>query len=171
MTEVLKYTLPSLIVLFGTWLVMYKIFKNESLKRMWELKKTTQKEITSVRLRAYERLALVLERTQPEHMLLDMTNLNQMTVMQMQQHLLRTIRMEFDHNMSQQIYVSEELWDRIIRARDEMGAFVNTIAIQLPEGSSSLDYAKALTSAYALNGDTPSALALAALKEEVKELW
>ena len=171
MLEVLKYTLPSLIVLFGTWLVMYKIFKNESQKRAWELKKTTQKEINSVRLRAYERLALVLERTVPEHMLLEMTNLNQMTVTQVQQHLLRTIRMEFDHNMSQQIYVSEELWDRIIRARDELGAFVNTIAIQLPEGSTSLDYAKTLTSAYALNGDTPSALALDALKTEVKTLW
>ncbi|MBQ2540501.1 MAG: hypothetical protein II551_02515 [Paludibacteraceae bacterium] len=171
MVEVLKYTLPSLIVLFASWLVMYKLFKNEEQKRMWELKKTTQKEINSVRLRAYERMALVLERTQPEHMLLDIPNLSQMTVLQVQKHLLRTIRMEFDHNMSQQIYVSEELWDRFIRARDEMGAFVNTMAIQMPEGSNSLEYAKTLTQAYTLNGDTPSALALAALKEEVRGLW
>ena len=171
MLEVLKYTLPSLIVLFATWLVLYKLFKNEEQKRLWELKKTTQKEINAVRLRAYERLTLVLERTQPEHMLLDVQNISTMSVMQLQQHLLRTIRLEFDHNMSQQIYVSEELWDRFIRARDEMGAFVNTMAIQMPEGSSSLDYAKLLTQAYTMNGDTPNALALAALKEEVRGLW
>ena len=133
MMEILKYTIPSLVVLLGTWMVMYKLFKNEEQKRLWELKKSSQKEISAIRMRAYERLALVLERTQPEHMLLEIKNLNGMTVMQVQQLLLRTIRMEFDHNLSQQIYVSEELWDRIIRARDEMGAFVNTMAIQMPE--------------------------------------
>lgn len=171
MLEVLKYTLPSLIVLLATWLVLYKLFKNEDKKRMWEVKKTTQKEINAVRLRAYERMTLVLERTQPEHMLLEIQNLSTMSVMDVQKHLLRTIRLEFDHNMSQQIYVSEELWERFIQARDEMGAFVNTMAIQLPEGSSSLDYAKTLTAAYTMNGDTPNALALAALKEEVRGLW
>ena len=85
--------------------------------------------------------------------------------------LLRTIRMEFDHNLSQQIYVSEELWDRIIRARDEMGAFVNTMAIQMPENSTALDYAKVLTTSYKTNGETPHELALSALKDEVRMLW
>ena len=170
MVEVLKYCIPALIVLLATWIVMYKLFRNEQQKREWELKRAAQKEISPIRLRAYERLALVLERTQPERLLVDL-DLSQMTVQQLQQRLLQTIRLEFDHNMSQQIYVSEELWERFIQARDEMGAFVNTMAIQLPEGSSSLDYAKTLTAAYTMNGDTPNALALAALKEEVRGLW
>lgn len=170
MIEILKYILPSLVVLFGTWLVMYKLFKNEEQKRLWELKKVSQKEVSTTRLRAYERLALVLERTQPEHMLLEVKNLNGMSVMELQQLLLRTIRMEFDHNLSQQIYVSDELWDRIIHARDEMGTFVNTMAIRMPENSSALDYAKVLTTGYKTNGETPHELALNALKEEAKQL-
>lgn len=170
MVEVLKYSIPALIVLLATWIVMHKLFRNEEQKRLWELKRLSQKEISPIRLRAYERLALLLERTTPEHMLLDM-QIQEMTVMQVQQQLLRTIRLEFDHNLSQQIYVSDEVWDRIVHARDEMGAFVSAMAAGLPQGSSSLDYAKTLISAYNNNGDTPNSVALAALKEEAKTLF
>lgn len=170
MLEILQYSIPALIVLLATWLVMHKLYKNEDQKRLWELKRLSQKEISPIRLRAYERLALLLERTTPEHLLLDM-NIQEMTIVQMQQQLLRTIRLEFDHNLSQQIYVSDEVWDKIILARDEMGAFVTAIASGLPKGSSSLDYAKALISAYKNNGDTPNSVALEALKEEAKTLF
>lgn len=169
MIEALKYCVPALTVLLATWIVMHKLFANEEQKRMWELKKASQKEISPIRLRAYERLALLLERTTPEHLIMDM-NLQEMTMLQVQQQLLRNIRLEFDHNMSQQIYVSDEVWDKIIHARDEMGAFVTTIALQMPKDSSSLDYAKTLISAYDTNGTTPNSIALTALKEEAKSL-
>ncbi len=169
MINVLLYCVPALIVLLATWLVMHKLFDNEQQKRMWELKKASQKEISPIRLRAYERLALLLERTTPEHLIMDL-NLQEMTMLQVQQQLLRTIRLEFDHNLSQQIYVSDEVWDKIIHARDEMGAFVTTIAAQMPQDSSSLDYAKTLITAYNTNGDTPNSIALTALKEEAKSL-
>lgn len=167
--EILAYSIPALIVLLATWLVMHKLFNNEQEKRLWELKRLSQKEISPIRLRAYERLTLLLERTTPERMLMEM-NLQEMTPVQVQQQLLRTIRMEYDHNLSQQIYVSDEVWDKIIHARDEMGAFVTAMAASMPDGSSSLDYAKTLITAYATNGATPNSIALSALKEEVKTL-
>ncbi len=169
MWQILGYCVPALIVLAATWLVMHKLFRNEEQKRLWELKKLSQKEVSTVRLRAYERLVLLLERTTPEHLLAEI-NLQEMSVIQVQHCLLRTIRQEFDHNLSQQIYVSDEVWDKILHARDEMGAFVTTIASTLPENGTSLDYARALITAYATNGDTPSAVALAALKEEARTL-
>ena len=64
--QVLMYTIPALVVLISVWIVMNKVSKDEEQKRLWELKKASQKEISPTRLRAYERLALVLERTQPE---------------------------------------------------------------------------------------------------------
>ena len=108
MIEILKYCLPALCVLLATWLVMHKFYKSETEKRLWELKRLSQKEISPLRMRAYERLALLLERTTPEHMLLDV-NLTEMTILQLQQHMMRTIRMEYDHNLSQQVYVSDEV--------------------------------------------------------------
>lgn len=169
MVEVLKYCIPALIVLLATWIVMYKLFRNEQQKREWELKRAAQKEISPIRLRAYERLALVLERTQPERLLVDL-DLSQMTVQQLQQRLLQTIRLEFDHNMSQQIYVSEQVWEKIVAARGQMLSFVTAMALQLPPNSTSLDYAKMLLTAYNTNGETANETALHALKEEAAML-
>ena len=169
MVEILKYCIPALCVLFATWLIMRQFYKAEAEKRLWELKRLAQKEISPVRLRAYERLALLLERTTPEHMLLEL-NLGEMTVLQVQQHLVRTIRMEYEHNMSQQVYVGEEVWVMIQNAKEQTLAFVNTVAQQLPAESTALDYAKTLITAYATNGDTPNELALQALKKEAQTL-
>ncbi len=169
MIEVLKYCIPALIVLLATWIVMHKLFNNEQQKREWELKRASQKEISPIRLRAYERLALMLERTQPEHMLMDL-EVSTMTVQQVQQRLLQTIRLEFDHNMSQQIYVSESVWEQIMVARGQMMAFVTAMAVQLPPESTSLDYAKVLLTAYSTNGETANEKALRALKEEAAKL-
>ena len=102
-------------------------------------------------------------------MLLEL-NLGEMTILQVQQHLVRTIRLEHEHNMSQQVYVSEEVWAMIQNAKEQTLAFVNTVAQQLPAESTALDYAKTLITAYATNGDTPNELALQALKKEAQTL-
>ena len=169
MIEILKYCLPALCVLLATWLVMHKFYKSETEKRLWELKRLSQKEISPLRMRAYERLALLLERTTPEHMLLDV-NLTEMTILQLQQHMMRTIRMEYDHNLSQQVYVSDEVWQLILAAREQMVAFINALAQQMPAETTSLEYAKTLITAYATNGETANEKALQALKAEAQSL-
>ena len=163
MLEILKYCIPAICVLLATWLVMYKFYKSETEKRL------SQKEISPLRMRAYERLALLLERTTPEHMLVDI-NLAEMTPLQVQAQLMHTIRQEYDHNLSQQIYVSDEVWGLIDNAKQQTVAFVNSIAQQMPANSTALDYAKTLITAYRTNGDTPNEIALQALKDEVKKL-
>ncbi len=176
--QIITYLFPALVVLIAVWIVVHQIYKNEEQKRLWELKKLSQKEISPTRMRAYERLTLVLERTQPEALIMGLnerlastgTNLASMSIMTMQQDLLRTVRMEFDHNMSQQIYVSDETWAKVIGARDEMAAFISAMAIQLPPESTSMDYAKVLMTAYRNNGETPHQMALDALKEEARGL-
>lgn len=169
MLEILKYTVPALVVLLATWLVMYKFYKNEDDKRMWELKKLSQKEISALRMRAYERLVLLLERTTPEHLLAEL-NLNELTILQVQQRLMQTIRLEYDHNLSQQIYVTDETWAMVVMAKEQMIAFVNSIAQQMPPESSALEYAKVLITAYASNGETANEQALRNLKNEARAL-
>lgn len=169
MTEILKYCVPALFVLLATWIVMHKFYKSEAEKRLWELKRLSQKEISPLRMRAYERLSLLLERTTPEHMLLELS-LGEMTILQVQQHLMRTIRMEYDHNLSQQIYVSNQVWDAIIASRDQMVAFINTMAQQMPPESTALDYAKVLITAYTSNGQTANDQAMQLLRSEARSL-
>ncbi len=169
MIEILKYCIPAGCVLLATWLVMHKFYKSETEKRLWELKRLSQKEISPLRMRAYERLTLLLERTTPEHMLMDL-NIAEMTPLQLQAHLVQTIRQEYDHNLSQQIYVSDEVWTLIDNAKNQTVAFINSIAQQMPKESSALDYAKTLITAYHSNGDTPNEVARLTLKKEAQTL-
>ena len=61
--EILKYILPALVVLGATYVVLSKQLANEADRRNFELRKLNVNQITPVRLRAYERLTLLLERT------------------------------------------------------------------------------------------------------------
>ena len=174
-TTIILIILTIAVMIFGFWLIQYSQFRNEEKKRQWELKRESQKTISPIRLRAYERLALLLERTKPEHMIMELRQkepaaIATWTVMQMQQYLLQTIRAEFDHNQSQQVYVSDELWDMIINARDQLGAFVIAMAAQLPKNATAQIYATTLLSAFNSNGLTPSDKALEELKNEAKSL-
>ena len=163
------------VLIFGFWLIQYSGFRNEERKRNWELKRESQKTISPIRLRAYERLTLLLERTKPEHMVLELQKTNPealttWTVGQVQQYMLQTIRAEFDHNQSQQVYVSDEVWDMIINARDQMAAFIISIAAQIPADANAQTYITALLTAYSTNGTTPTDKALDELKNEAKEM-
>lgn len=172
---ILLIILAVAVVIFGFWFIQYSQFRNEERKRNWELKRDTQRTISPIRLRAYERLALLLERTKPEHMLMELRKnnpdaLSSWTVGQVQQYLLQTIRAEYDHNQSQQVYVSDEVWDMIISARDQMGSFIIAISAQLPPNANAQTYATTLMTAYASNGLTPTDKALEMLKDEAKSL-
>ena len=150
-------------------------FKNEERKRQFELKRESQKSVSPIRLRAYERLALLLERTKPEHMLMELRSkepeaLSVWTVAQLQQYLLQTIRLEFDHNQSQQVYVSDEVWDAIVSARDQTASFIISMTTQIPANATAQTYATTLLTAYASNGTTPTEKALEMLKDEAKSL-
>ncbi len=169
MLEVLKYTLPALIVLLAAWIVMAKQMKNEDARRNFELRKNTLGVITPIRLRGYERLALLLERITPEHILLDL-DLTSMTCGDVQRRMLQTIRLEFDHNVAQQVYVSDEVWQAIVLAKEEMMRFVNTTAATFKSEDAALAYAQTMIATYNSNGETPTQRALGLLKQEARGL-
>lgn len=167
--EIILVAVVIVLIFLGLGGILHMMYRQEDKKRRFELQKESKKAISPIRVRAYERLSLLLERTQPEHMLVD-KDLIHTTITELEQDLLQTIRLEFDHNMSQQIYVSDEVWHTIMMARDEMAAFVTAMAHQMQEGSTALDYAKVMVTAYHNNGDTPHEIALDQLKKEARTL-
>ncbi len=169
MEQVLTYSIPVLFVLLGMAAILAVRYKEAEKRRQWALRKESQKTISPMRMQAYERLALLLERTTPEHLLLGVA-VHDLTPAQLQQHLLQTIRAEFDYNLPMQVYVSDEVWEKIMLAKNEMLTFVNAVALQMPKDSNTMYYARSLIQAYDNNGDTPNQLALEALKDEVKTL-
>jgi len=168
--EVLKYTIPALLVLLATCLVLWKMLQEDREKRAFELKRKSQKEITPIRLRGYERLSLLLERTTPEALLRDL-DVQSLTAQQISTLLMQKLRLEFDHNLSQQIYVSDEAWEAISNAREQMVLFLSTMARQFPPETNGLEVAKLMLTAYAENGETPHQKAMKILKDEVRDLF
>ena len=171
----LPYILLVAVLIFGFWMIINTHFRNEEKRRQFELKRESQKTVSPIRLRAYERLTLLLERTKPEHMIMELqqkepTALDTWTIPELQQYLLQTLRAEFEHNQSQQVYVSDEVWDDVVRARDQMAAFIIGITTQLPPDATTRTYATTMLTAFTTNGVTPTDKALEELKDEAKEL-
>lgn len=167
--QILGYTLPALVVALTTWLVLRKMLNNEADRRAYELRRLNANQVTPVRLRAYERLTLLLERTQPESMVMRL-NVSGMTNLELQSKLLETVRSEFDHNVAQQIYVSAEAWTMVKSARENMVRIINAAAAQVQPTAPAMQLAQKLIELYSSLPATPTDLALTCLKNEVKTL-
>ena len=144
MKEVLvavRYFLPAVIVFLTAWYILKEFFKQENMKRQFQLLEEKQKISLPVRLQAYERIILLLERITPGSLVMRVHKPN-LSVKQFQQLLAQSIRDEFDHNLSQQLYISIEAWEKVKGAKEEMLRQINTAAARLPEDATSTDLSK-----------------------------
>lgn len=138
--ELLKYVVPSLVVLAASYFLLKMFLDKEAEKNQMQLRLDMQKITIPVRMQAYERLALLLERIEPAGLLVR-TNLPGMTALQLQSALVQSIRSEFEHNLSQQLYVSSRVWEMVRNAREETIKRINSAAIKLPPDATSTDLA------------------------------
>jgi hypothetical protein len=115
--ELLFYTLPALI----TGAVAYNFFqtfvKNEEQRRRFLLRKEHQKTSLPLRLQAYERMVLFLERIEPSKLLIRVAPFSQ-NKDDYENYVIAQIDQEFEHNLTQQIYVSDECWNIITTAKN-----------------------------------------------------
>ncbi len=168
--DLLSIVLPSIIVLLTAYLLLDRFLKNEEKRRIFELKKQNLSTLTPIRLRAYERLALFLERTSPNTLILDVIKPD-MNCSQLHVILLETIRKEYSHNISQQIYVSNDLWMNIHSVKENLIKLFNTCAASCNPNDQATILAERIIQIYSDAPATPTEIALAQLKTEVKEYF
>lgn len=167
--EILKYTLPSIVLVLAVYLVMRKMFAQEEDRRSFELRRQNRDVVLPIKLRAYERMVLFLERTIPESILMRF-DFGGLTVLQLQQMLIKTVRDEYEHNLSQQIYISVEAWALVCNARESIVQLINSCAAKMDAQAPAMDLAQALLSTYAASENTPTQLAIDYIRNEVKYL-
>ncbi|MBP1677885.1 MAG: hypothetical protein H6Q20_2444 [Bacteroidetes bacterium] len=170
MIDILKIVLPALLVLVTAYVVLHKFLLNEEKNRLFELKKNNLATITPIRLRAYERLMLVLERTSPNALVVATVRPG-MKALELQTKLLDTIRQEFSHNVSQQIYISNELWSAVRVAQESLIQLVNVCAGKVQAEDDAVVLAEIIIQVYASSEDTPTEQAIGLLKDEVRILF
>jgi hypothetical protein len=141
--EILKITLPALLVMITAWLVIRHMLQDDQDRRRQDLLLQTVKTITPVKLQAYERIVLFLERISPESLIMR-TVKPEMTAQQLNSALISNVRSEYEHNLSQQIYMSNEAWEMVKNAKGTVVRIINTIATQLPPAATGEELSRLL---------------------------
>ncbi len=165
--ELLKYVVPSLVVLAAAYYLLKMFLDKESEKNQVQLRLDMQKISLPVRMQAYERLVLLLERIEPAGLLVR-TNVPGMTAQQLQTSLVQSVRSEFEHNLSQQLYVSSKAWELVRNAREETIKRINTAAMQLKAEATSADLASLILMNDMDNEQSAVKNALDTLKSEAR---
>jgi hypothetical protein len=169
--ELLKYTLPALIVFLTAYFLLTRYMQKDATAKAIELKLKRDKEIVMLRLQAYERLALFLERISPANVI-SRVRTPDMIATELQYSMVKNIREEYEHNLSQQIYVSSTSWNLIVASKDEIIKTINLIGQQLPPDASSGQLINAIFTGIArANAPLPTEHALEILKSECRELF
>lgn len=168
--EILKYTLPALIVFFTTFVIMHQMIKKEQAREKLELVLQNQKTITPIRLQAYERLTLFMERITPDSLIMRV-NKPGMTCAQLHQELLQVIRAEYEHNMSQQVYITSKAWEVVKNARSGVVKLVNTSAEKFKPDEPAIKLSKLILERTMEVVEHPTQVAIKYLKSELSEIF
>ncbi|MBP5342288.1 MAG: hypothetical protein J6Y52_08025 [Bacteroidales bacterium] len=154
------------------YLLVKRYFENQQKQQLLQMKlderQGTLKAVTPIRLQAYERMALFLERISPNSLVLRCYQPG-MDLRLLQGVMTKNIRDEWEHNLSQQVYLGAALWARIREAKDEMINLVNSAAVQLADTD---DPTRLAASIFASMADhMPTDEALEAMHKEINELF
>ena len=171
---VLVAIMPSVVVFLTAFYTIRHFLRARSAERgadrMAELRQDDRKQVLPLRLQAYERLTLLLQRIQPGPLVLRVHR-GSMDARALQSALVATIREEFDHNVTQQIYVSDRAWQKVRQAKEETIRLVNMSFEQVGEGAAGTDLSRKVFENASRLSHTPSQEGLVAIKEEVRRLF
>ena len=138
MKDVLILSIPIAGILVATYL-MLQYFHNKSIhenEKEIDIQKT--KTFFPLQIQAYERVILFLERIDPNNMIIR-THKNGMNAITLHRKLLKIVREEYTHNMSQQVYINPKSWKIVLNAKDETIQILNVAINNLTQDSSGLD--------------------------------
>lgn len=168
--EVSKYVIPAAIVFFTVWVIVSKYFSSMEKIRKVDQMIDNKRIILPLRFQAYERVILFLERISPESLVMRV-NMPGLTARQLQAELLSSIRAEYEHNLSQQLYISSEGWAMVKNARGMTIQLINTAADHLPANATAATLSTRILDMIMAADKVPTGDAIEFLKNEVQRLF
>lgn len=166
--ELLSYCIPALVTGIIAFLFFREHIENETNRRNFLIKRELKKESLPIRLQAYERLSLYLERIKPSKLLVRVspTSSNKEDYESL---LIANIEQEFDHNLAQQIYVTDDCWNIFTSAKNASIQIIRNAA--LSQEIDTADKLREFILKEMINKRPPSGAALSFIKEEVSQIW
>ncbi|MHC1708582.1 MAG: hypothetical protein AB9842_13815 [Bacteroidales bacterium] len=168
--EILKYVLPSLVVGASTILTIKYFFDQEHKNRIAGLRDQNRSTVTPIRLQAYERIVLFLERIAPANLIIR-ANPTEMDARTLHKTLVQNIRDEYEHNLSLQIYLSMKAWELVKNGKEELIMVINQSASEINPEASGMDLAQKIFENYLKLEKQPLSAATDFLKREAGQFF
>lgn len=165
--EIIKITIPALVVYFTVKTLLQQYLDKQYQLRVLEGQQNERNTNAAfpMRLQAYERLSLFCERISIPNLMLRLRE-SGMTVRDLRISMLLAIQQEYEHNITQQVYVSDQLWQIVKMARDTTLQTINGVAAGIDEEGDAKLYAQALIEHINQREGDPLETALLAIKKE-----
>ena len=165
--EILKILIPGAIVFATVYFMLKQYFEAEHKKRTLELRRVGAGDSAPLKMQAYERLILFLERISPDQLAMR-TQKPQMSARAHHAEMLRIVRQEYDHNVTQQLYISSSAWRIVKQVKEEVIRIINVAASKNGEDAKAIDLTKTILGIVAQIDNVPTEVAKEALKKEFR---
>lgn len=161
---------PSALVFGVAYFFIQKLTQDKQLVHAGEMRKERQRHILPMKVEAYQRLILLLERIHPNSIVMRVHHPTKNAAL-MQHELLDQIRSEFEHNLAQQMFVSPQAWEMVKRSKDELLQLVHITGKAMEPDSSAMDFSAKLFEHTAQVTPFPTEIAIQFLKEEFQAMF
>lgn len=168
--DLIKVIVPASLVLYAVYLMVRSFIQREIEFKKLDVRGRSIDTILPSRLQAYERMTLFLERISPQNLLIRLNN-PAFSAKDFQKVLLDEIRSEYNHNASQQVYMSEEVWSQIKNAKEDLIILINEAASRLMPDAKSIDLSKKIFEMAMEKKVDLVSLALSELKKEIQQVF
>lgn len=166
--EIFAYTIPSIITGGVAYYLFQSHFNDQKNTRSWLLKKESNKDALPLRLQAYERMTLYVERISPTKLLTRITPISN-DKFDYENYVIAQIEQEFDHNLTQQIYMSAACWTVITTSKNAIIQIIRKA--NMSEKVTNADKLRETILSDLMEKQSPTNVALAFIRNEVNELW
>src|ERR1700712_740774 len=168
--EIVKLTLAGVGVVYVAFYLLKPYLDRSETVQLVELKKTISSQTLPLRLQAYERIVLFVERVNPANMLVRLAGTD-LSAAELHSIIVAEIRNEYQHNITQQIYVSARAWAIVKRVKDDTLSVVTNAVKALPENTTGLELSKTILAHLSHLEDNPYDIAGKIIREDMEGLF
>jgi len=168
--DILKLAVAGIGVVWFAYYLIKPYLQQSERKTLIELKKIYSTQTLPLRLQAYERVILLIERINPTNMLVRL-NAPSYTAEELQSIVINEVRNEFQHNITQQIYVSAQAWAVLRKIKDDTINLVTNCTRALPAEATGMDLSRMVLTQLSQLEENPYDIAASMIKKELEPLF
>ena len=170
LTSAASFALGGIVTVVVAYLLIKNDIQNYFHFKSLAAKKDSQNDLFPMRLQAHERLIIFIDRISPSNLLLRLHQPG-ISLATLQTLVLNEIKSEYQHNITQQLYIDTVSWNVVRKLKDDTIAMINNAVQGLPENASGVDLSKKVLQHMSTIAENPYELTIDHLKKNIQVLF